>query len=180
MTEKATPAADSTRAVLRAVSAAAAQRIVSGFAVPEASSIVRFHHVCRYHRHDNRRHQTSRPDLFAPSTCWPKLCQPAEEAPPRDGSHHAPELAHRCQSPKKKKNAWMMSMLVAYEAMDINNENLHCFFLVFLDSWLQPGNPSTRSSPGGGTATRSLGPGMATGSSPRSRATRLLYARRCA
>jgi hypothetical protein len=41
-------------------------------------------------------------------------------------------------------------MLVAYEAMDINNENLHCFFLVFLDSWLQPGNPSTRSSPGGG------------------------------
>jgi hypothetical protein len=58
-----TPAKARTRAVLRAVSAAAAQRIVGGFTVPAASSIVRFHHVCRYHRHgDNRRHPRFRPD----------------------------------------------------------------------------------------------------------------------
>ena len=36
-------------------------------------------------------------------------------------------------------------MLVAYEALDINNDNAgkneHCFFLSFSDAWLQPGNP---------------------------------------
>jgi hypothetical protein len=50
-----------------------------------------------------------RQSFVAPPTCSPKLCQPVEAAaPPRDDIHHASELAHPCQSSKRKKNAWMM------------------------------------------------------------------------